>query len=144
MPRTQTGEGLDTVLNQPPSLKLRRAKEVSLRLHRAYPPPIACARRGPGVAEWRIRSTESLLPKAHRDILYSVAKIAELEKLALDLPEAQRAILAAHLLRSLPPVLHDEDEGIAEALVRDAEFETNPDLGMSLQQLQQEIERRRG
>jgi hypothetical protein len=73
-----------------------------------------------------------------------VAKIAELEKLALDLPEAQRAILAAHLLRSLPPVLHDEDEGIAEALVRDAEFETNPDLGMSLQQLQQEIERRRG
>jgi hypothetical protein len=85
-----------------------------------------------------------LLRKAHRDILVFMAKIAELEKLALDLPEAQRAILAAHLLRSLPPVLHDEDGGIAEALVRDAEFETNPDLGMSLQQLQQEIERRRG
>jgi hypothetical protein len=73
-----------------------------------------------------------------------MATVAELEKLALNLSERQRAVLAAHLLRSLPPVLHDEDEGIAEAVARDAEFETNPDLGMSLPQLQQEIERRRG
>jgi hypothetical protein len=74
----------------------------------------------------------------------AVATISELEKLALNLSERQRALLAAHLLRSLPPVLHDEDEGIAEALRRDAELEANPELGMSLQQLQQEIERRRG
>jgi hypothetical protein len=38
--------------------------------------------------------------------------------LALDLPESQRAILATDLLRSLSPVLHDEDEGIAEAFLR--------------------------
>jgi putative addiction module component (TIGR02574 family) len=71
-----------------------------------------------------------------------VATIAEVEKLALDLPESQRAVLAAHLLGSLPAVLHDEDEGIAEALRRDAELDSNPSSGMSLEQLDQQIERR--
>jgi hypothetical protein len=72
-----------------------------------------------------------------------MATIIEVEKLALDLPENQRALLAAHLLGSLAPVLHDEDEGIAEALLRDAEFDTNPALGMSLDQLDQQINERR-
>jgi hypothetical protein len=58
-------------------------------------------------------------------ILLLMATIAEVEKLALDLPESQRAVLAAHLLGSLPSVLHDEDEGIAEALRRDAELNAN-------------------
>ena len=58
--------------------------------------------------------------------------IAEVEKLALDLPDSERAILAAHLLRSLPPVSDDDDEGIAEALRRDAELDSNPDIGISL------------
>jgi hypothetical protein len=77
--------------------------------------------------------------------LYShfVATITEVEKLALDLPEGQRAILAAHLLGSLPPVLHDEDEGIAEALKRDADFDANPASGISLEQLDEQIRRRR-
>jgi hypothetical protein len=44
------------------------------------------------------------------------------EKLALDLPETERAVLAAQLLGSLPSILHDEDEGTAEALCRDTEF----------------------
>jgi putative addiction module component (TIGR02574 family) len=72
-----------------------------------------------------------------------MASIAEIEKLALDLSESQRAVLAAHLLGSLPPVLHDEDEGIAEALRRDADFDASPSLGMSLEQLDQQIKRRR-
>ena len=72
-----------------------------------------------------------------------MATIAEVEKLALDLPESQRAVLAAHLLGSLASVLHDEDEGIAEALRRDAELEANPLAGISLEQLDQQIERRR-
>ena len=63
--------------------------------------------------------------------------IAEVEKLAFDLPDSQRAVLAAHLLSSLPSVLHDDDEGIAEALRRDAEFDANPDVGISLKQLDQ-------
>ena len=72
-----------------------------------------------------------------------MSKIAELEKLAMDLPAGERAVLATHLLQSLPPVLRDEDEGIAEALARDADFETNPDLGIALAQLDQQIANRR-
>ena len=68
-----------------------------------------------------------------------MATITEVEKLAFDLSDCQRAVLAAHLLGSLPSVLHDEDEGIAEALHRDAEFDANPDIGMTLEQLDQQI-----
>ena len=70
--------------------------------------------------------------------------ITEVEKLAFDLPETQRAVLAAHLLESLPPVLHDDDDGIAEALLRDAELDAHPEAGISLEQLDQQIARRRG
>ena len=69
--------------------------------------------------------------------------ISEIEKLAFDLPESQRAVLAAHLLGSLPSVLDDEDEGIAEALRRDAELDANPEIGISLRQLDEQIRARR-
>jgi hypothetical protein len=72
-----------------------------------------------------------------------VATITDVEKLALDLPENQRAVLAAHLLGSLPPVLHDEDEGIAEALRRDAELSAGTSSAISLKELDERIERRR-
>jgi putative addiction module component (TIGR02574 family) len=72
-----------------------------------------------------------------------VATITEVEKLALDLPEKQRAVLAAGLLGSVPAVLHDEDEGIAEALRRDAELDANPSAGISLEQLDAQIKRRK-
>jgi putative addiction module component (TIGR02574 family) len=83
-----------------------------------------------------------LLRKTPPSILAFVATITEVEKLALDLPENQRAALAAHLLQSLPSVLHDDDEGIAEALRRDAELDANPSSGISLKQLDEQIERR--
>jgi putative addiction module component (TIGR02574 family) len=73
-----------------------------------------------------------------------VATINEVEKLAFDLPDAERAVLAAHLLRSLRSVLHDEDEGIAEALRRDADFDADPDLGITLEQLDRQVAARRG
>ena len=72
-----------------------------------------------------------------------MATIAEIEKLAFDLPESERALLAAHLLGSLPAVLHDSDEGIVEALLRDAELDANPALGISLEELDQRIAQRR-
>jgi hypothetical protein len=72
-----------------------------------------------------------------------MATITEVEKLALGLPETERAILAAHLLGSLPSVLHDEDEGLREALRRDAEFGADLSFGMTLEELDQKIERRR-
>jgi putative addiction module component (TIGR02574 family) len=73
-----------------------------------------------------------------------MATIAEVEKLALSLSEKQRAILAAQLLGSLPPVLHDDDEGLAEAERRDAELEADPSLAISLTELDEQIRRRRG
>ena len=69
--------------------------------------------------------------------------IAEVEKLALDLPEPQRAVLAAHLLDSLPSVLDDADEGITEALRRDAELEAHPESAITLEQLDQQVLKRR-
>ena len=73
-----------------------------------------------------------------------MATISEVEKLALDLPENQRAVLAAHLLGSLPSILHDEHEGIAEALRRDAELSTDASSAISLEELDERIERRGG
>ena len=69
--------------------------------------------------------------------------MTEVEKMAPDLPESQRAILAAQLLVSLPPVLHDEDEGVAEAIRRDADLDANPASGISSEQLDEQVRRRR-
>jgi putative addiction module component (TIGR02574 family) len=69
--------------------------------------------------------------------------IAEVEKLAFDLPDSDRAVLAAHLLHSLPSVLHDEDDGIAEALRRDGELDADPSGAITLEQLEQRIRDRR-
>jgi putative addiction module component (TIGR02574 family) len=62
---------------------------------------------------------------------------------ALRLPEKQRANLASQLLRSLPPVAFDEDEGVAEALRRDAELDADPSQAMSLEDLDSYMQRRR-
>ena len=84
-----------------------------------------------------------MLGKTPPITLALVPTIIEVEKLALDLPEKQRAVLAAHLLGSLPSVLHDEDEGIAEALRRDAELDADASSAIPLTELDQRIERRR-
>jgi hypothetical protein len=72
-----------------------------------------------------------------------MATIIEIEKLALSLPEKERAALAANLLESLPGVLFDEDEGVAEALRRDSEIDSNPDQIISLAQLDAQLQSRR-
>lgn len=69
--------------------------------------------------------------------------IFEIEKLALDLPETERAMLAASLLDSLTGVLSDEDESIAEALRRDAEIDADPNQAITLAQLDSQIQNRR-
>jgi putative addiction module component (TIGR02574 family) len=69
--------------------------------------------------------------------------VNEIEKLALELPEMDRAVLASALLDSLSPILDDEDEGMTEALRRDAELDADPSLGLSLEQLDQQIAHRR-
>ncbi len=73
-----------------------------------------------------------------------MSTIVEVEKLALDLPERERATLAANLLESLPGILSDEDEGVAEALRRDAEIEADAAKAVSLRELDSDIQGRRG
>ena len=73
-----------------------------------------------------------------------MSTIVEVQELALGLPEQDRATLAANLLESLPAVLSDEDEGVTEALRRDAEFCADPDHPISLTQLDSHIQGRRG
>jgi putative addiction module component (TIGR02574 family) len=68
--------------------------------------------------------------------------VEELEKFVLELPEAQRASLASHILDSLPPLLADEDGGMAEALRRDAELDAKPGTGISLPDFNQRIRKR--
>ena len=72
-----------------------------------------------------------------------MSTIVEVEKLALDLPEKERATLAANLLDSLPGIL-DEDDGVAEALRRDAEIEADPAQAISLAELDSHIQGRFG
>lgn len=75
-------------------------------------------------------------------MLLCMATIIEIETLALTLPEKQRATLAAHLLESLPGVLSDEDEGVAEALRRDADLDANPHEAISLTSLDEQLNSR--
>jgi hypothetical protein len=56
---------------------------------------------------------------------------------------SERAVLAPHLLGSLSAVLHDDDDGVAEALGRDAELDQNRESGMSVEELDKKIESRR-
>jgi hypothetical protein len=62
---------------------------------------------------------------------------------ALCLPEKERAGLASRLLRSLPPVAFDDDDGVAEALRRDAELDADPTQAMSLRDMDSHIQQRR-
>jgi putative addiction module component (TIGR02574 family) len=84
-----------------------------------------------------------LVSKNVAEYTSTMSTITEVEKLALDLPETDRALLAAHLLDSLPAVLHDEDGGVAEALRRDAEIDADPKSGMSLKQVDAQVAQRR-
>ncbi len=69
--------------------------------------------------------------------------VADIEKEILALNEEQRAQLAVSILDSLPSVLADPDEGIAEALRRDAELDADPEKALSLEQLDGLIRDRR-
>jgi hypothetical protein len=62
---------------------------------------------------------------------------------ALRLSENERASLASRLLRSLPPVAFDDDEGVAEALRRDSELDAVPAQAMTLREMDSHIQRRR-
>lgn len=60
--------------------------------------------------------------------------LAEIEAEAMRLPQDQRAALAAHLLESLPGILHDHDDGVAEAIRRDVELDQDPSARMTMEE----------
>jgi len=72
-----------------------------------------------------------------------MCSIIEIEKLALDLPDKERATLVANLLDSLPGILSEDDAGVAVALRRVAAASVNPDATISLAQLDSQIQSRR-
>lgn len=69
--------------------------------------------------------------------------VADIEKEILELNDEQRARLAVSILDSLPSVLADQDEGVAEALRRDAELDADPASAVSLERLDDLIRDRR-
>ena len=65
--------------------------------------------------------------------------LAEIESLAFELPEADRAKLAADLLDSLPGVLVDDDEGMAEAIRRSEEMDHDPSVCISHEEFMKQV-----
>ena len=68
-------------------------------------------------------------------------KLEEIQECAMQLTDNQRATLAASLLCSLPAMLVDEDDGIAEARRRSRELAANPAVGCSWDEIRRELGR---
>jgi hypothetical protein len=70
--------------------------------------------------------------------IYSGAMASDLETvehLALGLSEEARERLVASLLDSLPSILSDQDDGVVEALRRDAELDAHPERAIASEEL---------
>ena len=67
--------------------------------------------------------------------------LAEVENQAMQLSHSERTALLARLLRNSPGVLHDQDEGVAEALRRDAGLESGTVKGLSLEEVRRSLDR---
>ena len=65
--------------------------------------------------------------------------IAEIKSLAFELSVSERATLASQLLESLPEVLFDDDDGVAEAMRRREELLSKPETGITVEELRERI-----
>jgi hypothetical protein len=65
--------------------------------------------------------------------------LSDIEREAMKLPDSSRAYLASRLLDSLPAVLSDDDDGLAEAIRRDAEMDRDPAASMTLEELRRAV-----
>lgn len=68
--------------------------------------------------------------------------MTNVEEFALELSVSERATLASRLLSSLPVLLHDEDDGYAEAERRRLEFIANPEIGKPPEELRRRLAER--
>ncbi|MEQ1605271.1 MAG: hypothetical protein ABL999_10430 [Pyrinomonadaceae bacterium] len=74
-----------------------------------------------------------------------MATIAEAEKLIFSLSEKDRAALIGKMIRSMPSAgWDDSDDGVAEALRRSDELKANPELGISIEDLDRRMSERIG
>ncbi|MBL9187273.1 MAG: hypothetical protein JNK23_07335 [Opitutaceae bacterium] len=80
-------------------------------------------------AEWNLISGVDSL--TGRTKVPAMTLLQEVEEKAGRLPESERAVLVSKLLATLPPLLHEDDDGLAEAQRRDAELDASPDAGMT-------------
>lgn len=69
----------------------------------------------------------------------AMTTLAEIEREAMNLTDAERAALAERLIASLPAVLSDDDDGVSEALRRDEELDRDPAASLTLDQLRAAI-----
>jgi hypothetical protein len=65
---------------------------------------------------------------------------SEITALAMELTVSERAALASELLRSLPRDFDDND-GLAEALRREAEMDADPSASLTLEELKRAVGR---
>lgn len=70
-----------------------------------------------------------------------MTRVQEIRVQASTLTVSERAALAADLLESLPPILDDTDEGLAEARRRDQEMENVPNSAITWEQLRRGVGR---
>jgi hypothetical protein len=70
--------------------------------------------------------------------------LSSLQAQIMTLPDGARANLASFILQSLPAVYIDEDEdddGLAEALRREAEMEADPSMCITFEELKRSVGR---
>ena len=70
-----------------------------------------------------------------------MTRIQEIQQQAISLSVSERARLAADLLEGLPPILDDDDEGIAEARRRDEEMDKDPAAAITWEQFRRGLGR---
>ena len=70
-----------------------------------------------------------------------MTRMQEIQQQATALTVREKAELAAALLEALPPILDDDDEGVAEAKRRDEEMDKNPAASITWQQLRRGLGR---
>jgi putative addiction module component (TIGR02574 family) len=70
-----------------------------------------------------------------------MASYSEIADLAMKLTVSERATLASNLLQSLPSESEDDDDGVAEALRRDAEMDADPAMCLTFEEFKRAVGR---
>lgn len=74
-------------------------------------------------------------------VTFKIIDLQEIQCRTMELPDGERASLAAELLGSLSAVLVDNDDGIAEARRRSRELAENLAVGCSWEEIRRDLGR---